>query len=174
MTDRKGFIHTAQCFAGTEVMASGLAAATEIGRPLVEAIRAGVAQKPEANHYHRDLETTEKLWRNHAAGKGLSPDIIDFQFFQDLYPTKETAALATEVLGFDYPRGAYAAMTAALCAEAGYQIDPFSDFAREIVAYTFEMKGDDVVDDLMAEAADNMEAKAVSQHVRAATRQRAP
>jgi hypothetical protein len=165
---RHEFIHAAQCFAGQEVMASCLAAATEIGRTLVEAVRASVAQKDDTNRDHRDLETTEKLWQNHAAGKNVSPDFIDFQFFQDLYPTKETAALAAEVLGFDYPRGAYAAMTAYLCAEAGHQIDPFSDFAREIVAYTFEKKDADVVDDLMAEAADNIEAKA-SMHVRAAT-----
>ncbi|MBY3158380.1 hypothetical protein HFO56_39465 [Rhizobium laguerreae] len=102
------FIHAAQCFAGREAMASCLAAAIEVGRPLVEAIRASVVKKEGTNRDHRDLETTEKLWRNHVAGKNVSPDFVDFQFFQDLYPTKETAALASEVLGFDYPRGAYA------------------------------------------------------------------
>ncbi|MBY3433710.1 hypothetical protein HFN89_06055 [Rhizobium laguerreae] len=156
---RHEFIHAAQCFAGHDVMASCLAAAVEVGRPLVEAIRASVAEKEDTNRDHRDLETTEKLWRNHVAGKNVSPDFVDFQFFQDLYPTKETAALAAEILGFDYPRGAYAAMTAYLCAEVGHQIDPYSDFAREIVAYTFEMRESDVVDELMVDAADNLDAK---------------
>ncbi|MBY3158381.1 hypothetical protein HFO56_39470 [Rhizobium laguerreae] len=58
-------------------------------------------------------------------------------------------------------------MTAYLCAEAGHQIDPFSDFARELVAYTFEMLDAEVVDDLMMEAIETLETK-TSRNVRAA------
>jgi hypothetical protein len=157
---RHEFIHVAQCFAGYDAMASCLAAASDLGRSLVEAIRAAIAAKPDTNRDHRDLQASERLWRTHAAGENVSPDFVDFQFFQDLYPTKETAVLAAEILGYDYPRGAFAAITAYLCAEAGHQIDPFSDFAREIVAYTFEMNDSDIVNQLMLEAAENMEAKA--------------
>ncbi len=156
-TLRHEFIHAAQCFAGPEAMAACLDAATEVGRSLAVAIRAAVSRNPAAQSAHRDLQTTETLWRNHAAGKGLSPDIIDFQFFQDLYPTKATADLAAEVLGFDYPKGAYAALTAFVCAESGYRIDVYSDFARELVAYTFEMLDSELVDDLLIEVACNIE-----------------
>jgi hypothetical protein len=158
---RHEFIHAAQCFAGEEAMGACLAAAADVGRPLVEAIHRSIGQNPETRKGHRDLETTEALWRNHAAGKALSPDLIDFAFFQDLYPTKETAALAVSVLGFDYPRGAYAALTAHVCAEAGYHVDPRSDLAREIVAYTFEMLDAGVVDDLMVEAIEIAAARAI-------------
>ena len=137
-TLRHEFIHAAQCFAGPEAMSACLDAAIEVGRSLVVAIRAAVSRNPEVRSAHRDLHTTETLWHNHAAGKGLRPDIIDFQFFQDLYPTKETAVLAAETLGFDYPNGAYAALTAYICAENGYRIDVFSDFARELVAWTMK------------------------------------
>lgn len=164
---RHEFIHAAQCFAGAEGMSSCLDAAAEVGRPLVEAIRVAVSRNPESRD-HRDLETTAKLWRNHADGKGLSPNIVDFEFFQDLYPTKETSALAADVLGFDYPRGAYAALTACICKEVGYPIDPFSDFARELVAYTFEMLEADVVDDLMLEAVANV-IRNTTRQARAAT-----
>lgn len=141
-------------------MSACLDATIKVGRSLAVAIRAAVSQNPEAQRGHRDLQTTETLWRNHAAGEGLSPDIVDFQFFQDLYPTKETAALAVEVLGFDYPKGAYAALTAFVCAESGYRIDVFSDFARELVAYTFEMLNSELVDDLLIEAACKIEEEA--------------
>lgn len=143
-----------------EAMSACLDAAIEVGRPLAIAMREAASKSPEAQSAHRDLHTTETLWRNHAAGKGLSPDIIDFQFFQDLYPTKATAALAAQVLGFDYPRGAYAALTAFVCAESGYRIDVFSDFARELVAYTFEMRDSELVDDLLIEAACKIEEEA--------------
>jgi hypothetical protein len=169
---RHEFIHAAQCFAGHDVMTSCLSAAVEVGRPLVEAIRASIAEKDDSNRDHRDLQVTEKLWRTHAAGENVSPDFIDFQFFQDLYPTKETAALTADI-GFDYPKGVFAAMTAYLCKEAGHQIEPLSDFAREIVAYTFETKQSAVVDDLMEEAAANMEEKA-ARHVVATRMFRAP
>jgi hypothetical protein len=161
-TLRHEFIHAAQCFAGEETMSASIEAAIEVGRSLTTAIRAAVFRNPAAKNDHRDLETTTAVWGNHAAGKGTSPDIIDFQFFQDLYPTKETAALAAEVLGFDYPKGAYAALTAYVCHECGYQIDVFSDFARELVGYTFEMSGSAAVDDLMVEAAENIEKKSAS------------
>lgn len=160
LTLRHEFIHAAQCFADEEVMADCLVAASEIGGPLVAAVRSALKATPAMARDYRDVDTTERLWRTHAAGEGLSPDLIDFQFYQDLYPTKATAALAAQVLGFDYPRGAYAAMTACLCAEVGYTIDPQSDFAREIVAYTFEALDSSFIDELMASAVQKLEQKA--------------
>ncbi|MNL76644.1 hypothetical protein D3C87_2026420 [compost metagenome] len=59
-------------------------------------------------------------------------------------------------------------MTACICKEVGYNIDPFSDFARELVAYTFEVLEADVVDDLMLEAVDNV-IRNTTQHTREAT-----
>lgn len=160
LTLRHEFIHAAQCFAAGEVMADCLVAAREIGGPLVAAVRSALKATPAMARDYRDLDTTERLWRTHAVGEGLSPDLIDFQFYQDLYPTRATAALAAQVLGFDYPRGAYAAMTACLCTEVGYTIDPQSDFAREIVAYTFEALDNPSIDELMASAVQKLEQKA--------------
>jgi hypothetical protein len=54
-------------------------------------------------------------------------DILTFHFYQDLCQTKETAALALEVIGLDFARGAYAALTAHVCRSVGHIIDPQSD-----------------------------------------------
>jgi hypothetical protein len=159
---RHEFIHAAQCFAGEETMASCLAEAVAKGSLLAEAIRRAVAVGPELAHAHRDYVRTVDLWRSHANGSACSTPMVDFEFYQDLFPTAATAALAADVLGFDYSRGAYAALTASICAEVGITIDPSSDMAREIVAYAFEALEADVIDDLLEEASDVAEARTSS------------
>jgi hypothetical protein len=149
---RHEFIHAAQCHASPETMKSALDAAIQIGRPLVSAIRAKLLSNPECENAHRDLAITQNQWEMQAVGKATVEAFVVFQFYQDLYPTKETSKMASGILGFDYPRGAYAAMTACLAAECDYEIDPMSDLAREIVAYTFEHMEHEIIDDMLAEA----------------------
>ncbi|WP_315922211.1 hypothetical protein [Mesorhizobium sp. SP-1A] len=149
---RHEFIHAAQCHASPETMKSALDAAIQVGQLLVSAIRAKLTANPECEKGHRDLAMAEQQWKMQADGSATVAAFPVFQFYQDLYPTNETAELASEILGFDYPRGAYAAMTACLAAECGYEIDPMSDLARELVAYTFEHLEHEIIDELMAEA----------------------
>ncbi|NTF18151.1 hypothetical protein G6L37_07010 [Agrobacterium rubi] len=154
---RHEFIHAAQCFASEEVMQTALDTAAAVGEALVVALREVVAAHPELEHSHRDLSRTEAQWRMQAAGSAIVAPFPTFQLYQDLYPTKETAAIATEVLGFDYKQGAYAAMTAFIARESGYKVDPASSLGRELVAYTFEQLDHDAIDALMSNGAASLE-----------------
>jgi hypothetical protein len=159
---RHEFIHAAQCFAGEDVMTDCLAAATKQGALIANVIEHVISRDPSLAHQHRDYERTVALWRSHADGSGCSAPMVDFEFYQDLYPTVATASLVSEVLNLHHPRGAYAALTARICSQVGFALEPLSDMAREIVAYTFETIESAVIDELMNEASINAEEKSFS------------
>lgn len=100
-------------------------------------------------------------WNVISENRGVMGDFETFSFFQTLYPTKETAELAADTVGHISETGIYAAMTAAICRRVGKVIDPQSDLAREIVAYSFECREDKVIEELMASALNGMRPKQV-------------
>lgn len=154
---RHEFIHAAQCNVSIETMQSALDAVITVGEPLVAAIRERMRAIPECRNDHRDLEVTERQWDMQVNGTSVLDAFVSFQFFQDLYPTKETISIAYEAIGLGYNHGVYAAMTAYLAVERGFTIDPLSDLARELVAYTFEQLDHEIIDEMMEEACRSFE-----------------
>ncbi len=139
-TIRHEFIHCAQVYASEETMKSCLAAAETIGGQIIAAVRLAVAADPELETKgHRDLLRMTTAWRftKEQGTKAVPPPHALFDDLHSYYPSPATRELSLS-LGFPDPDTVYAAMTAAILREIGFDIEPTSDLGREIVAYTFQ------------------------------------
>lgn len=149
-TIRHEFIHCAQVYASKETMASCLAAAEGIGAQIITAVRSAIAADPELEAKgHRDLLRMTTAWRvtKDQGAKAVPPPHALFDDLHSYYPSPATRELSAS-LGFSDPSSAYAAMTAAILKEIAFDVEPTSDLAREIVAYTFQSVEHGAIDTL--------------------------
>lgn len=164
-TIRHEFIHCAQVYASEETMSASLSAAEAIGAQIVSAVRAAVAADPELETKgHRDLLRMTTAWKftKEQGAKAVPPPHALFDDLHSYYPSPATRELSV-TLGFPDPDTVYAAMTAAILKEIGFIIDPLSDLAREIVAYTFQSVEHTAIDTLFENATIRAEALAEPQ-----------
>lgn len=140
-------------------MSACLAAAESIGRTIVAAVREAIEINPPLETKgHRDLLRMTTAWqfvKEQGANAVPPPDAL-FDDLHSYYPTPNTRSLAA-LLGIDDSESVYAAMTAAILKEIDFSIEPISDLAREIVAYTFQATEHTSVDSLFTEATERAE-----------------
>jgi hypothetical protein len=158
-TARHEFIHCAQVYASLETMLACLAASEAIGHQIIAAVRKAVKTNPPLETAgHRDLGRITTAWQflKEQGANAVPPPHALFEVLHSYYPTPDTHSLAAS-LGVGDPDSVYAAMTAAILNEIDFAIEPGSDLAREIVAYTFQATEHTAVDTLFADATDRAE-----------------
>lgn len=152
-------IHCAQTLADPATMQSCLNSAAELGSELNTLVRDVVAGNESLSASdHRDYYRMRNAWQ-FSKGQGVRPVPPDLHQFDDLrayYPTPQTQALAAAV-GVTDKESVYAAMSADIIREVGKELDPMSDTAREIVAYTFQAFESPAIDKLFEVAIENAE-----------------
>jgi hypothetical protein len=152
-------IHCAQTLADPAMMQTCLNAAADLGAQVNSLIRNAVAGNESLSEGdHRDYYRTRNAWQfsNSQGAKPVPPDLHLFDDLRTYYPTPQTQALATTV-GLTNKESVYAAMSAGIMREVAKEIDPMSDTAREIVAYTFQASESPVIDQLFEVAINNAE-----------------
>jgi hypothetical protein len=167
-TIRHEFIHCAQVYAAPETMAICLAAAETIGQKIIEAVCEAVEKDPTlATKGHRDLLRLKTAWQfvQEQGESAVPPPHALFDELHSYYPASATRALSAS-LGFEDPDAVYAAMTAAILQEIGFIIEPGSELAREIVAYTFQAIEHKSIDIMFDDA--TLRAETIADELRAA------
>jgi hypothetical protein len=161
-TIRHEFIHCAQVYTSKETMSACLAAAEVIGGQIVAAVRAAIAADSELEAKgHRDLHRMTTAWQftKEQGAKAVPPPHALFDDLHSYYPSPATRELSV-TLGYPDTDSVYASMTAAILQEIGFDIEPTSDLAREIVAYTFQSVEHPAIDSLFKTATIQAEALA--------------